>query len=49
MAVTKGQSADTVAHAARAGITLFGENRVQEGAAKIAGPQAGVSGPRPGA
>jgi pyridoxal phosphate enzyme (YggS family) len=35
MAVTKGHGADTVARAARAGLTLFGENRVQEGAAKI--------------
>ena len=35
MAVTKTQSAGTVALAARAGITRFGENRVQEGAAKI--------------
>ena len=36
MAVTKGHSAETVANAARAGLTLFGENRVQEGAAKVA-------------
>ena len=35
MAVTKGQSAETVGNAARSGLTLFGENRVQEGAAKI--------------
>jgi len=35
MAVTKTQSADTVRNAARAGISLFGENRVQEGTAKI--------------
>ncbi len=35
MAVTKGQSAETVANAARSGLALFGENRVQEGAAKI--------------
>ncbi|MET0619434.1 MAG: YggS family pyridoxal phosphate-dependent enzyme [Thermoanaerobaculia bacterium] len=35
MAVTKTQSADTVALAARAGIVRFGENRVQEGVAKI--------------
>jgi pyridoxal phosphate enzyme (YggS family) len=35
MAVTKTQTADTVRHAARAGIVLFGENRVQEGTAKI--------------
>ncbi len=35
MAVGKTQSAFTVALAARAGITRFGENRVQEGAAKI--------------
>lgn len=41
MAVTKGHGAATVANAARAGLTLFGENRVQEGSAKIAalGPQ----------
>jgi pyridoxal phosphate enzyme (YggS family) len=41
MAVTKGHGAATVANAARAGLTLFGENRVQEGAAKIAalGPE----------
>jgi PLP dependent protein len=35
MAVTKTQSADTVRNAARVGIVLFGENRVQEGASKI--------------
>ncbi len=35
MAVTKTQSAGTVELAARAGITRFGENRVQEGAAKV--------------
>lgn len=35
MAVTKGQSHETVANAAGAGLTLFGENRVQEGAGKI--------------
>ena len=35
MAVTKTLSAEVVARAARAGITLFGENRVQEGVAKI--------------
>jgi PLP dependent protein len=35
MAVTKTQSAETVANAARAGLTLFGENRVQEAAGKI--------------
>ena len=35
MAVTKTQSADTVRNAVRAGIVLFGENRVQEGTAKI--------------
>ncbi len=35
MAVTKTQPAEVVARAARAGITLFGENRVQEGVAKI--------------
>ena len=41
MAVTKGHGAATVANAARAGLTLFGENRVQEGSAKIAalGPE----------
>jgi PLP dependent protein len=36
MAVSKTQPAEVVARAARAGVTLFGENRVQEGAAKIA-------------
>jgi pyridoxal phosphate enzyme (YggS family) len=36
MAVTKGHGPGLVANAARAGLTLFGENRVQEGAAKIA-------------
>lgn len=36
MAVTKGQSAETAANGAQAGLTLFGENRVQEGSAKIA-------------
>lgn len=36
MGVTKGHDAGTVANAARAGISLFGENRVQEAAAKIA-------------
>jgi hypothetical protein len=36
MGVTKTQSAQAVALAARAGITRFGENRVQEGAAKVA-------------
>jgi PLP dependent protein len=36
MAVTKTHSPETVALAARAGIVRFGENRVQEGAAKIA-------------
>jgi len=35
MAVTKTQSADTVRNAVRAGLVLFGENRVQEGTAKI--------------
>jgi pyridoxal phosphate enzyme (YggS family) len=35
MAVTKTQPAELVVAAARAGITLFGENRVQEGVAKI--------------
>ncbi|HEY2797566.1 MAG TPA: YggS family pyridoxal phosphate-dependent enzyme [Thermoanaerobaculia bacterium] len=35
MAVTKGQSAETVANGAQAGLTLFGENRVQEASAKI--------------
>ena len=35
MAVTKTQPPELVALAARAGISLFGENRVQEGAAKI--------------
>ncbi len=36
MAVTKTQTAESVALAARAGIVRFGENRVQEAAAKIA-------------
>lgn len=36
MAVTKGQSAETVVNGVQAGLTLFGENRVQEGASKIA-------------
>ena len=36
MAVTKTQPPDAVALAARAGIVRFGENRVQEGVAKIA-------------
>lgn len=35
LAVTKGHPADLVARAARAGFTLFGENRVAEGVAKI--------------
>ncbi len=35
MAVTKTRTVETVRNAARAGIALFGENRVQEGAAKI--------------
>jgi pyridoxal phosphate enzyme (YggS family) len=35
LAVTKGHSAELVEHAARAGLTLFGENRVAEGAEKI--------------
>ena len=36
MAVTKGHGAETVANAARSGLRLFGENRVQEGGEKIA-------------
>ena len=40
MAVTKGHSGQTVANAARAGLTLFGENRVQEAASKIPAVQA---------
>ncbi|HKD18802.1 MAG TPA: YggS family pyridoxal phosphate-dependent enzyme [Thermoanaerobaculia bacterium] len=36
MAVTKGHGVDTVREAARAGLSRFGENRVQEGSAKIA-------------
>lgn len=36
MAVTKGHGPETVVQAARAGLTLFGENRVQEAAAKVA-------------
>lgn len=35
LAVTKGHPVELVRRAARAGLTLFGENRVQEGAAKI--------------
>jgi uncharacterized pyridoxal phosphate-containing UPF0001 family protein/uncharacterized protein YggT (Ycf19 family) len=35
MAVTKGQSVETVDNGAKAGLTLFGENRVQEATAKI--------------
>jgi pyridoxal phosphate enzyme (YggS family) len=35
MAVSKGHPAETVADAARAGLLLFGENRVAEGARKI--------------
>lgn len=35
MAVSKTQPPEVVRAAARAGVTLFGENRVQEGAAKI--------------
>jgi pyridoxal phosphate enzyme (YggS family) len=35
LAVTKGQPVELVRHAARAGFTLFGENRVAEGAGKI--------------
>jgi hypothetical protein len=35
MAVTKTHSADVVRLAARAGLTRFGENRVQEGAPKV--------------
>jgi pyridoxal phosphate enzyme (YggS family) len=35
LAVTKTQPADVVRSAARAGLTLFGENRVAEGIAKI--------------
>jgi PLP dependent protein len=35
LAVTKGHSAGVVENAARAGLTLFGENRVAEGAAKV--------------
>jgi pyridoxal phosphate enzyme (YggS family) len=44
MAVTKGHAEETVANAARAGLTLFGENRVQEGVAKIQAVQAGFPG-----
>ena len=36
MAVTKGHGVDAVRAAARAGLSRFGENRVQEGSAKIA-------------
>jgi PLP dependent protein len=35
LAVSKGQPADRVEEAARAGVTLFGENKVQEARAKI--------------
>ena len=35
LAVTKGHPAEVVENAARAGLTLFGENRVAEGAGKI--------------
>ncbi len=35
LAVTKGHSAETVRNAARAGLTLLGENRVAEGVKKI--------------
>src|SRR5256885_1023821 len=35
LAVSKGMPPDTVREAAEAGLTLFGENRVQEGRAKI--------------
>jgi pyridoxal phosphate enzyme (YggS family) len=35
MGVTKGQPPEAVAEAARAGLTLFGENKVQEARAKI--------------
>jgi hypothetical protein len=44
MAVTKGQSAETVANAARAGLTRFGENRVQEGVSKIEGVRSSFPG-----
>lgn len=36
VAVTKGQPPEVVREAAEAGLTLFGENKVQEGRAKIA-------------
>src|SRR5215208_2184146 len=35
VAVTKGHPPDTVREAARLGISVFGENKVQEGKAKI--------------
>jgi pyridoxal phosphate enzyme (YggS family) len=35
LAVTKGQPPEVVREAAKAGLTLFGENKVQEGKAKI--------------
>lgn len=44
MAVTKTQSAETVANVARAGITRVGENRVQEAAGKIDALKAGFPG-----
>src|SRR4029450_314353 len=54
MAVSKGQSAETVGNGAKAGLTLFGENRVQEASAKIEalrgawpGLQWGLIGPLP--
>ena len=45
MAVTKGQGAETVANAARAGFTLFGENRVQEGLRQNRGASRRFPGP----
>ena len=35
LAVSKGQNPELVRQAAQAGLTLFGENKVQEGKAKI--------------
>ncbi len=44
MAVTKGHGVETVRHAARSSLTLFGENRVQEGSGKIAALGPGFEG-----
>lgn len=44
LAVTKGHPAEVVVQAARAGLRLFGENRVSEGVAKIEAASAVFSG-----